>query len=403
VSPLTNGTVRAPDRLVAAARTMIVERGASAGSARTIAAEAGASASAINYNFGDLERLFGVVFEGELAELPMWAGAMTLELAELPSSPRGASAALAHVIRRWTGDRDRALLYAEARLRPGTEASLGPRFVDVWRDFWEATAHRLQLPPGSGALLHVLFEAESLFHLSRWRPALEDAALVDVCDCLIRRWVYPAPASPAGCEALEAAVATSAPPVTALAGEASRVASVALHVIGERGLAGLTHRAVAAAAGVTAGAVAHYFRTSEALLTNALKAQVDQLLLELQSPNEPADSPDEFVSGLASFAARPALPAQLAARRTLFLATVRDPSLAGAGAVIRYAQGATVRNVLAPLVAERSDALAIAGVVSRLSSSIWHVCAGRSENDRLGLARGIAEGLTRLGEAALPQ
>jgi hypothetical protein len=47
--------------------------------------------------------------------------------------------------------------------------------------------------------------------------------------------------------------------------------------------------------------------------------------------------------------------------------------------------------------------LAIAGVVSRLSSSIWHVCAGRSENDRLGLARGIAEGLTRLGEAALPQ
>jgi AcrR family transcriptional regulator len=47
-----------------------------------------------------------------------------------------------------------------------------------------------------------------------------------------------------------------------------------MRVVAERGLRGLTHRAVAEAAGVTHGLVRHYFGTVDALLLEALAVQV---------------------------------------------------------------------------------------------------------------------------------
>jgi len=389
------------DRLLSAARLSILQRGAASDSARAIAALAGVSPSAINYNFGGLEHLFGALFEAELAEMTSRAGALLKELEDLPAGPVGAAMALAHVVRRWTSDREGALLYAEARARPASEAALGPRYARHWRSFWSEAATRLKLPVGADMLLHAMFEAEALFHLSRWRPALEDAALADLCACLVRRFIDGGSAngSHRANTALRHAVSLVERSPDALSGEAGRMARVALRVIGEKGLSGLTHRAVASGAGVTAGAVAHYFRTAESLLAGALGAQIEQLLTELDAAAAPPLSAKDFSVGYMAFAARPEAPGPLNARRTLFLATVRDRALAASGAAIRFAQGATAHTIAADILAEHEDADVIAGVLSRLSSSVWHACAAGDEAERLRLAATIANGIEQLAPA----
>lgn len=386
------------DRLLTAARSSILQREAASDSARAIAALAGVAPSAINYNFGSLEHLFVVVFEAELTRMASGAGALLDELDDLPAGAVGAAAALAHVVRRWTSDREGALLYAEARARPASEAALGPRYAQHWRAFWREAAARLRLPGGAAMLLHAMFEAEALFHLSNWRPALEDAALTNLCECFVRRWIDDGAVdgSPVPSTALRQAVSLVERAPDVLSGEAARMANVALRVIGEKGLSGLTHRAVASGAGVTAGAVAHYFRTSEALLAGALRAQIEQLLAELDATAERPSSAEDFSIGYKAFAARPEAPPLLNARRTLFLATVRDPLLAASGAAIRFAQGATVRNIAADILAEQEDGDAVAGVLSRLSSSLWYACAAGDEEERARLADIIASGIEKL-------
>jgi AcrR family transcriptional regulator len=56
----------------------------------------------------------------------------------------------------------------------------------------------------------------------------------------------------------------------------SALLDAAMQVVAERGLRGLTHRAVATAAGVTHGLVRHYFGTVDALLLEALATQVER-------------------------------------------------------------------------------------------------------------------------------
>src|SRR5690349_14983690 len=59
-------------RLVMAAGQLIADGGISAASARAIAASAGTAPSAINYNFGNIERLLLTVFEQGVEETRAW-------------------------------------------------------------------------------------------------------------------------------------------------------------------------------------------------------------------------------------------------------------------------------------------------------------------------------------------
>ena len=63
-------------------------------------------------------------------------------------------------------------------------------------------------------------------------------------------------------------------PEPARADTRSALLDAAMRVVAERGLRGLTHRAVAEAAGVTHGLVRHYFGSVDALLLEALAVQV---------------------------------------------------------------------------------------------------------------------------------
>jgi DNA-binding transcriptional regulator YbjK len=78
----------------------------------------------------------------------------------------------------------------------------------------------------------------------------------------------------------------------------------AISLLGERGVHGLTHRAVDTAAGVPAGSAANYFRSRDALLDAVVerfaareKANWDDIAARL-APT----SPDELARGLADFA-----------------------------------------------------------------------------------------------------
>ena len=65
---------------------------------------------------------------------------------------------------------------------------------------------------------------------------------------------------------------------------ARRIATAALEVVAQRGVGGLTHRAVAAAAGVPLGSTTYYSKTLDDLLETAMheaKAQTDAELAQL--------------------------------------------------------------------------------------------------------------------------
>jgi len=364
---------RRADRLVAAAAQQISEHGLAAASARSVAAAAGTAASAINYNFGGIERLLSLAFDAGAAETAAWLDARRRELAALPRSPEGAVYALEHIVREWTqAARPLALLYQERlAISPSTG---GVAWTALWRDFWLEVSAGFGLGETDGRLMHLFFESEALYHLSTWSPALEGAALRELTAHFGAVWLGAAAPPPLGALVLAEARA-GAQGGGALTPAAARIA-VAAAAVAESGLGALTHRAVAAQAGVTTGAVTHHFRTVEELTAGAISGQ----LLALTPDGEPAPraveesrTPEAFAAAIRPHTLRDAPAGPALARRNLFLAAVRRPEQARCAAVIRFAYGGTSRRGLARVIDLPSETLALRGaVLSRILSAIWY-------------------------------
>ncbi len=388
---MSPGEMDRTDRIVQAAAEQIAERGAAA-SARSIAAAAGAAPSAINYNFGSIERLFSAAFAHGVRLTADWLEARGPEILALPKSPEGAVQALEHLVAAWTRDaRPLALLYQECL---GATAGLAPEarelnaegpggdWIRLWRDHWLRTATAFGLGEAEGRLLHLLFQSEALFHLSAWSPALEGAALREMCDHFGATWLGGARRS--GGEALILAERTAgARSHGSLAPSALRIADGAAEVVEARGLGGLTHRAVAARAGVTTGAVTHHFRTVEDLVAGAIRGQVAAMTREPIGPDGATQAIEDILTADQMFEAmelriladRPL--SVVLRRRSLFLATVRRADLAGAGAVIRFSFGGTARDAMGRIYRLPADTLVLhASLLSRLLATIWIACAG---------------------------
>jgi AcrR family transcriptional regulator len=134
---------------------------------------------------------------------------------------------------------------------------------------------------------------------------------------------------------------------------------------------------------VTTGSVTHHFRSIEDLVAGAIRGQVQVLTQETIAHGNfitPQEDDNLTVERLFeairfhSIADRPASP--VLRRRRLFLAAIRRPDLAGAGAVIRYSHGGTVRDSLARLfVLTPTELVLHSGLLSRLLSAIWFACA----------------------------
>lgn len=385
-SPTHLGSPEAQDntrqRLIAAAGTLVAEGGMAAASARAIAAQAGTSASAINYNFGNLERLLLTVFRQGLEETRAWQEGRAREIAALPRSPDGAALALLHVIQAWAVDGRRlALIYQEAvTAAPGQGIAAG--WTGLWRDFWIETAERFGLAPIDGRVLHAFFEHEALYSLSAWSPALESAALTEMTEHFATLWLGASIRPMRGATPLAERTAGTRP-FGSVQPAAMRIAQAAAEVVEDKGLSGLTHRAVAACAGVTTGSVTHHFRSIEDLVAGAIRGQVQTMTEEAADRNDGPPSVEDILTPEALFAAlrlhvtaESPSPAVIR-RRRLFLATVRRRELAPAGGVIRFSYGGTLRDSLGRVFGLSGDNLVLhASVLARLLAAVWFSCAG---------------------------
>jgi AcrR family transcriptional regulator len=362
------------DRIAQAARTALLQQGMAESSARTIASLAGTTASAINYNYGGIIQLYNTVFETALTETAAFAAQQLDELRMLPGGPSSAAFALEQTISAWTGPaRHMAILFQEALAAPDTDPLLLARWVQVFARYWAAVSAHV----GAGArgvdFMHGLFQSEALYALSRWRPALEQAALRDLC-AHVCALIFTAPDMPStgALDTAERMLRLASP------GNANDTAQMimlkAVDVVADLGISGLTHRAVAARCGVTAGAVAHYFRTAEDLLAAAIRGQVMILQAKNASHTPHGDANATSLSTFPEFVTHSAWNSAnrqvIRGRRQLFLATIRTPDRALAGATVRFAQGATVTGIIGALVGDKGRASLHGSVLSRLISSL---------------------------------
>jgi DNA-binding transcriptional regulator YbjK len=115
----------------------------------------------------------------------------------------------------------------------------------------------------------------------------------------------------------------------------AQLLDAAMRVIGEQGLTAVTHRSVAAAAGVPAGTMTHYFASKDELVEACFQHAADEEIAELQARADRIDpaalSPAEWAAELADWLTgelhgRPRL--RLRARYQLQLEAAHRPRLA---------------------------------------------------------------------------
>lgn len=372
----------ARQRLIAAAAGLVAEHGIAGASARAIAASAGTAASAINYNFGNIERLLLTVLEQGVEETRAWQDARFREITALPRTPDGAAMALLHVLQAWAGHGRRlALTYQEAvTADPGQGPAAA--WTRLWRDFWQDVAERLGLTRTDGRVIHAFFEHEALYNLSAWSPALETLALTEMVERFATVWLG-APDRPVRGVMTLAERTAGTRPYGSVPTAAMRIAKAAAEVVEDKGLAGLTHRAVAARAGVTTGSVTHHFRSIEDLVAGAIRGQVQTMTDEAVGQADAPPPTDDIltVEGLVEalrlhVTAEAPSPAVIR-RRRLFLAAIRREELAAAGAVIRFSYGGTLRDSLGRVFGLSGEDLVLhASVLARVLAALWFACAG---------------------------
>lgn len=130
----------------------------------------------------------------------------------------------------------------------------------------------------------------------------------------------------------------------------ARIAQAAIEVVATNGAAGLTHRAVAAAAGVPLGSTTYYFASRDDLLAEALHAAAEHNIARLREWEAGLGEAVDLASALASLtmagltAGRP----QSVVEYELYIAALHRPRLRQASAAWDSA--------LVELFARRTDA-----------------------------------------------
>lgn len=337
----------------------LAAHGRAGASARMVASDAGVSASAINYHFGDFEQLFCTAYESALDRARLWMDARVKDarfVAPLP--PHAFSSFAAQVLERWTGEQT-ILAYAqvECGLAAGRSPYLAPcvhGWAAAWRDFWGEVLPLFGLDPDLAGVAAIILSTEAMHHLACWNPLLDRGGLEDFCVRLTARlsgdpelMARPSPWR----ERAEALSLEAHPSPAALPGPAARIARAAVAVTAAHGEAGLTHRAVAAEAGVSLGAVAHHFPTRTDLVGAAYTAVYDTGFGEAErvvARTARAGQVGDYVRAIAAMINESP---QGGAFDELFVAATRNPDLAGFAARVRYSRGRGSLRLIAPQVA----------------------------------------------------
>ena len=322
-------------------------------STRLLTQRTGVPASSIYYHFGDMERLSVLAQDAAHKQAARWCAAQLSQIASAPSpSQTGFASLLATLIDDWN-HRERALAFAWRECQ--SLARRNPAYIPavqawnaMWMAFWNDLCDWIGKPDWAEPMM-LFFDGESMLHLLRWRRLVDRACLDESC----QGWVHMLSGhlTPEGewrhFARSEAERMTS--PTILNGGVAEQIARAAADVMAERGLAGLTHRAVAAKAGVTLGTVSYNFRSSKDLLHGAYEVFHRHLMIEPPEDEPFKTGERNIVQSLVESDVRMYTRLK-AVCEDMFVAVARDPSLTDFGAQLRYLRGSTGAPVLQQIV-----------------------------------------------------
>ncbi|WP_241127741.1 TetR/AcrR family transcriptional regulator [Novosphingobium terrae] len=227
---------------------------------------------------------------------------------------------------------------------------IGAEWQALWSGFWQAICDMC----GVGAYSRwtsSVFEGEAALHMLPGRRVLDRACLDELCqgwaDWLIGRLTVEGPwRFRARQRALDAL-----PHLPDHDDVARRIASAAADVVEHQGMAGLTHRSVAARADVSLGMVSGRFRTSADLARLAFDTIYSRLVMPLEAHEADLSRGQIHVS-------------RRLAMEELMLAVARESTSQSFASQLRYLRGRTSGRIL-------QDMLGMEVTVSPLDAAIF--------------------------------
>ncbi|UYY77318.1 TetR family transcriptional regulator [Sphingomonas sp. R1] len=295
---MTNSPVR---QLIDAARARIAAEGMRGLSLRVIAHDVGISLGSLSYRIGDKAALLKQLLEREHLEQQQSQASWVERVRGLDLTD---PLVLSSVITTWIEDASQVTrvsslvgceLFLEAAVSPDLYPGMAA-ILDAQDDFWRDLM--VGLLPFEDAVLFgraiaSYIRDELPFSLAAGGNADYRLLRAATVECLASRLAgthtglrarFPQLVAACGNESAEAPLLIDLTPGTKRADIAGEIASL----IAEQGVAAISHRAVAARAGVSNSSVAHYFRTRSDLLSAGFGALVLSMRNELQDLGAPA-------------------------------------------------------------------------------------------------------------------
>jgi DNA-binding transcriptional regulator YbjK len=375
------------DRLRESVLDILEKGGRAALSVRAIARHADVPASAVYYYHSDLEQLLSTAQSQAMDIMSLWCDDF---LARLPSGSLPL-AALPSIMTSMidsvcTTRRREMFAWREAQLAAERHTASRP-VLGAWEELWVRAWSRMLKRFGCAEHARataLFFDGESLLHLVQGRTSQDRACLEEICagwacwlggslapegpwQTLMRRFVQEDESVP-----------------EPLQGVPARIAAAAADLVSRHGAAALTHRAVASMAGLSAGAVAYNFRTSESLFEVAFTELYRRLSLSLPEPSASTDAAvDSYRSGF----------------NELVIAAARHKSFERFGPRLRYTRGRTSRRYIEAMVGpELSGSDLDAAIFSSWGTGMTRWCIGRSDAERDALRADAIRALEDLFE-----
>jgi len=144
----------------------------------------------------------------------------------------------------------------------------------------------------------------------------------------------------------------------------SRIVDVTLEIIAEHGVAGTTHRRIAAAADVPLGSLTYHFNGLDDLLAQAFRRHAERMSRNYEAAFEGVRTHDQFIDAVTDLihSDADADPRDWAVAYELYLAALRDPVLREVTDSWMHTSRAVLERFIDPATARGVDAL-IEGLV----------------------------------------
>lgn len=316
-------------------------------SARSLAQYAGIPLSTLYNRFPSMEQMFIKAQEEALIAARRWCEAQMEQLSSV-AKPGGLGTIMAALIDEWAhGQRRLAFAWREGYLlarRDPHQAYPGEGWRALWTGFWEAICD-LCGASGHGAWTSFVFEAEAGLHMLPWRRTLDRACLEELCQGWAT-WLSGQRAAEGPWRTTARGLAlASLPTMPVHDAMTGRIARAAADVVEQQGMSRLTHRAVAAAAGVSLGMVSSRFRTSVDLVSAAFEAIYQRATSPFHEEMQDSVGGDvkQIIPSLTGEHIN--IPRRLAFEE-LTLAVARDTNFQPFAPQLRYLRGRTSGQVL---------------------------------------------------------